>query len=297
MSTSPEPTFLGIGGQRCRSSWIHKILYHHPEVYVTPLKELQYFTWRAGKQNLDWYLAQFAGSETFPIRGEITPTYSTVSRPVVQRVGRLFPDLRLFMTIRNPVERAWSYFLLKNRVHRRGMLPRWPVVQFYLWLERERLRHPSNYVRALDNWEGVYGRGSVRVWTFEEMAERPVAVLRELFHYLGATSDWTPPQELVYSKVLSTPDEPMPPLCRWYLSRQYLPMVRSLRERLGERIEPWVRDLEECAADVSLSREFAWHLNRSLVSMPEHCAYRIRQSIRECRIVKALDNDLRMKNS
>ncbi|MEM1099854.1 MAG: hypothetical protein AAGH92_13835, partial [Planctomycetota bacterium] len=73
------PTFIGIGGQRCRSTWIHKILSEHPSVFVTPRKELQYFTYRAETEDLDWYAREFAGAEGYKVRGEITPAYSSLT--------------------------------------------------------------------------------------------------------------------------------------------------------------------------------------------------------------------------
>ncbi|MEM6551172.1 MAG: sulfotransferase domain-containing protein [Planctomycetota bacterium] len=297
MNRKLVPTFIGIGGQRCRSSWIHKILSEHPDIYVSPLKELQYFTWRAGQESLDWYLKNFEQSAEYTARGEITPTYSMVSRAVVDRVAKLFPALRLFMTIRNPVDRAWSYFVLKKTVLGHGRIRLSPAVHFFLWLERKRVRLPSDYVRALDHWEGAFGTGSVRVWTFEEMASTPEQVLCELFEHLGVTSGWLPSSHLIQKRVLSSGSQPMPPVCRWYLSRQYLPMVRQLNYRLNGRVAEWVSDLESWASDTSLAREFAWLANRYVLSLPERLVYSIHQSSRERRTRKALDEDIKRLHS
>jgi len=37
------PDFLGIGGHRCGSSWLHTNLNAHPEIWLPPRKELHYF--------------------------------------------------------------------------------------------------------------------------------------------------------------------------------------------------------------------------------------------------------------
>ena len=37
------PDFLGIGGTRCGSTWLHYNLRKHPEIWLPPIKELHYF--------------------------------------------------------------------------------------------------------------------------------------------------------------------------------------------------------------------------------------------------------------
>lgn len=42
-STQWLPNFLGIGGQRCGSKWLHENLSKHPDLWLPPIKELHYF--------------------------------------------------------------------------------------------------------------------------------------------------------------------------------------------------------------------------------------------------------------
>ena len=39
----PAPSFLCIGAQKAATSWLHKNLLEHPDVWMPPLKELHYF--------------------------------------------------------------------------------------------------------------------------------------------------------------------------------------------------------------------------------------------------------------
>lgn len=41
--TSRFPDFLGIGAQRGGSSWLYRVLSHHPRVWMPPVKEIHYF--------------------------------------------------------------------------------------------------------------------------------------------------------------------------------------------------------------------------------------------------------------
>lgn len=38
-----KPGFIGIGAQKCASSWIYDILLDHPEVSMSEKKELDFF--------------------------------------------------------------------------------------------------------------------------------------------------------------------------------------------------------------------------------------------------------------
>jgi hypothetical protein len=37
------PDFIGVGMERCGTSWLYRMLAHHPDIWVPPLKELHYF--------------------------------------------------------------------------------------------------------------------------------------------------------------------------------------------------------------------------------------------------------------
>ena len=88
--TSSGPTFVGIGGQKCASTWLAECLAAHPEVFVHPKKEIKYWNrlTQEGRPNadtdrpVDWYRDHFDAPEA--CRGEFTPDY------LFDPVGRRF---------------------------------------------------------------------------------------------------------------------------------------------------------------------------------------------------------------
>lgn len=40
---TPWPNFIGVGMERCGTSWVYKVLASHPDIWVPPVKELHYF--------------------------------------------------------------------------------------------------------------------------------------------------------------------------------------------------------------------------------------------------------------
>ena len=78
MHTYTPPTFLGLGSQRCGSSWLWSVLNNHPHVRVSKKKEVNFFTKMILEPGMDLaaYGAHFApaeGDAIRAVRGEISP--------------------------------------------------------------------------------------------------------------------------------------------------------------------------------------------------------------------------------
>ena len=77
----PLPTFLGVGAGRCGTSCIYEFLRRHDAVYMSPVKEINYFNIRshstARPRGLTFanYAMFFLGHTSECHFGEISPTY------------------------------------------------------------------------------------------------------------------------------------------------------------------------------------------------------------------------------
>ena len=111
------PTFVGIGSLRCGSTWLYQVLKCHPDIRLSDRKEMNFFFMREMlHHDLDWYEAHFEAEDGLgprPIRGEISPIYGRLKAWQVNRIAKLLPDLRIILTLRHPIERAWSQVLLE----------------------------------------------------------------------------------------------------------------------------------------------------------------------------------------
>ena len=134
------PDFLVIGAQRAGTTWLHRVLQQHPNLWLPPVKELHYFDKldtkrtildanerrRVGFRGLitidpwffrywlirrsdAWYEALFHQAQRKGLlTGEITPAYATVDEDVLRRIKRTNNEIKLVFIMRDPVERAWS---------------------------------------------------------------------------------------------------------------------------------------------------------------------------------------------
>lgn len=111
--------FIGIGAQKCATTWLYAQLARHPQVRFPAGKEIHFWNAHHDK-GTDWWLSQFPDAAGVK-QGEITPAYGFLDRATIAEIRLTVPDARLFYAMRNPIERAWS--AAKMAVLRAEMTP------------------------------------------------------------------------------------------------------------------------------------------------------------------------------
>lgn len=274
-----DPNFLVIGAQKCGTTWLERMLKQHPDVYAPETKELHFFNDRARyeRDGMEWYRARFAGHAGQKAVGEFTPGYYWVAltpederehpgriRDIHETVHRHYPDLRLILMLRNPVERAvsaWFHHIRKRRIS--------PRTRFRDAWGKLGIRNMGFYHRNLVEWMKLYPKERFLVLIFEqdvlsgdEDAVRRVCrhleiddqfkptSLREKFnrreagtylhlnYYLGRAGQAV--ANLVPGlRELDLPKIEVPPEDRRELHRIYSEENRALEELLGRDLSAW----------------------------------------------------------
>lgn len=182
-----KPDFIGIGAQKCASTWLYRILSEHPEVVVPQVKELDFFSYHFDR-GYRWYEAQFPDSDLGKRRGEFSPSYfHDLAAPT--RVQGYAPDVRLLLTLRDPVERA-----LSNHRHevRLGHLPgsdlsvETGIANNPMYVEQ------GLYARHLRNWLEHFPREQIFVALMDDIRARPHEVAAEVFQFVGVEPTYRP---------------------------------------------------------------------------------------------------------
>ncbi|QTN38483.1 sulfotransferase [Cryomorphaceae bacterium] len=119
--------FIGLGEMKSGTSWVANALAQHPDVGLSFPKELHYFNDRFAYYNpqkskyapdLRGYWSHFKHASNQKVLGEFSVHY--LFDPVAaERIHRHFPDVKLIVCHRDPVERAysqwtWSHFHKKQ---------------------------------------------------------------------------------------------------------------------------------------------------------------------------------------
>lgn len=115
LKNSVKPAFLIIGAQKAGTSSLFRYLSQHPDIKLPKRKELHFFDLRY-ENGIDWYEGLFPASllPSEQITGEASPYY--LFHPLVpERVCRHYPNIRLIVLLRNPVDRAYSHFQMERK--------------------------------------------------------------------------------------------------------------------------------------------------------------------------------------
>ncbi|MEM9056357.1 MAG: sulfotransferase [Pseudomonadota bacterium] len=290
MKTGPD--FLCIGAPKCGTSWLHRQMLQHPELWLPIVKELHYFdarfplpvtgtkanqraglfglyrryprdkllrTWfkalRAaspadlawchryfgGAQDDAWYLELFRRPDSM-LSGDFTTAYCALSGEAVRHVRRLLPEVRVLFLMRHPVDRAWS--------HARMLVPKLlgkPLEavtedDFARYLSHPAAQRRGRYVDTLRTWEAVFPAEQLFIGFFDDIAQRPAALLRDIYGFVGvdARPDSLPPDlEKPVNVGNRRVARGIPDRIQTLLTELYRDDVAALKQRFGEAIANW----------------------------------------------------------
>jgi hypothetical protein len=240
------PDFVIIGTQRGGTTSLHAYLSAHPQVITPATKELHYLTDRH-ERGLDWYLGQFP--RELPrdvITGEATP-YALFHPLAPRRLREIAPAARAIVLLRNPVDRAYSHFLLERSRGEETL-----AFAAALDAELERLdgeearlardplyvsdphKHASyvargEYAQQLERWFDLFPREQILVIRSEDLYERSAEAFTRVAEFLAIDADVTIP----FTPHNQTSGSPLDPAIRRRLAEHFAPANARLADLLG----------------------------------------------------------------
>lgn len=171
------PTFLYIGPDKAGSTWIHEILIKHPQVWLSPAKDLYYFD-RYYDRGLDWYRRQFATAGDQPVIGEICQDYLSCPE-APQRISETLGRPRLMVSLREPASRAYSSYQYMLKMGQR------PGSFAEALRSRPELLDHGRYGTQLSRYLDVFGRDALYLGVFDDLKHDPQAFIDDVLAWLG----------------------------------------------------------------------------------------------------------------
>ena len=171
--------FIGIGAQKCASTWVYAILREHPQIFHSEPKELDFFSHFYGR-GFQWYSRFCHEAIEQSAVGENSPSY--FHHPLAPARAKEFdPDFRILVVLRDPIERAFS-----NHLHliKAGYL-RGPDLTFEQGLRNNPMYvEQSRYATHLRCWLSHFSQERVLVLLQEEIHRNPEAAARQIYQFL-----------------------------------------------------------------------------------------------------------------
>jgi len=184
-----NPNLFLAGATKGGTSTLHLWLRQHPDIAMTKRKELHYFCscpnpkLRAAA-NLSEYRRLFSAGN---VVGESSPCYLYYPETPA-RINQEFPGARILVSLRDPVARFWSHYLMNEAYRPRGMSAD-EILDEHLDDGRRDAIHDlygvGLYAEQLTRWFAVFGRERMLIVFLEDMILDPGAVLQEVFGFLS----------------------------------------------------------------------------------------------------------------
>lgn len=202
------PNFLIIGAGKSGTTSLYEYLKQHPQVYMSPIKETNYFAYENGIEHLldnkiafvktlDEYATLFRDATIEKAIGEASPRYMWCSRTAA-RIKEQLPAAKLIAILRNPVDRAYSAFNMKvgNGTETRSFGEALRAEQEASAENRVRgeTRYIENgrYNKLLQPYFELFPREQIAVHLFDDLAANPNAVMQRIFQFLNVDDTFVP---------------------------------------------------------------------------------------------------------
>lgn len=181
-------SFLGIGTQKAGTTWLYELLTLHPAVDFPHGKEIHFWDRRQERAAEDW-LGLFDDESPDRFEGEITPAYAMLDNATIEEIYRCRPHLRVFLSVRNPIERAWSGAMMA--LHRAELKEQEASDAWFIDHFRSRgSRGRGDYAGCLERWSKVFPDEQIEIVFFDDIVCRPRAVLADLARHIGIDVDF-----------------------------------------------------------------------------------------------------------
>ena len=204
------PDFAIIGAARCGTTSLYAYLREHPEIFMSPEKETDFFSvgdlpasevplfasaYRA--RTRAEYERFFAEAGDARAVGEASPTYLFYQRSAA-RMQQAIPHAKLICILRDPVERAYSHFALARKMGFEVVDDFEAAVELEdeRWLRERSMRF--TYTRASFYHDGLsefwrrFSRERILVLLFQDFAADPAGTMRVVYDFLGVEPSFTP---------------------------------------------------------------------------------------------------------
>jgi hypothetical protein len=197
------PNFFVVGAQKSATTSLHFYLSEHPDIFLPKEKESKFFVndhrYILGiKHYEERHFSEWKGQKVI---GEVDPDYMYFE-VALERIMKHFDikKLRFVFIFRNPVDRAFSHYLMTAR---RGM-ERLPFAKA-IECEEERIKRDYRskmhfsyvdrgfYYKQVMRFFRYVDRSQMLFLLYEDLVESPIDSLEMVFKFLNVSDKFVPP--------------------------------------------------------------------------------------------------------
>lgn len=174
------PDGLVIGPMRSGTTWVYRYLGHRGDVGLPEAVKETFFFDEYWPRGLDWYRRRFpdGGAGQYAARLEVAPSY--FHHPAApERIRQALGPVPLVVTLRDPVERAWSHYIH----YRRYGYTRAPLQEAAEAFPE--ILEASRYRTCLRRWQAAFPGSCLHILDFDTLASAPSRYAEQLCACFG----------------------------------------------------------------------------------------------------------------
>lgn len=209
------PDFFILGPPKTGSSSLHFYLDQHPQIFMSTKKDPRFFD-KDYEKGLAFYTKYFQNAPKSAIKGEASAAYAFLPF-VAERIKQDLPNSKLILCFRNPVERAYSGWLMRKEsgtekigfiealnenIKQRGNLDFFNDDLLSTWLTDQRKIENINqlslrtyiegglYSHQLETYRKHFPSTQIHVIFLEDLRDNLAETMQSLFEFLGVDPDF-----------------------------------------------------------------------------------------------------------
>jgi len=188
------PNFFIVGAPKAGTTSIYEYLKNHPQIFMSPIKEPNYFAINILTQNdpinpirnKKKYLELFKDVKNELVIGEASTHYLS-DHDAPKSIHDITPTARILISLRDPVEREFSHFLMHQgygetirNFHEQLKIE---IENYQTSTEYFALKH-GMYYENVKRYVDIFGNNQVKIIIFEEFIKNPKEGIEEILRFL-----------------------------------------------------------------------------------------------------------------
>lgn len=202
------PNFIVIGAAKAGTTAFYWYLAEHPSVFMSPVKETNFFAYGLDAngrllygdpavhhfpiKSLPEYERLFENAGNAAAVGEASPIYLECPQ-AAQRIRAVLPGARLICSLRHPVDRAYSDYVMQLRHQGRRFDPARDLTPKADWARPDsHWMRISRYHEQLVRYFDAFPREQIHVLVFDDLRRNQLKAVQDAYRFLGIDAAFVP---------------------------------------------------------------------------------------------------------
>lgn len=184
--------FVGIGAPKCATTWIYECLKEHLQVWLPPKdqKDFSYFFLSLeNSPDFSKYKSFLKLREPTQLRGDFN-TYYIITPEVVKKIKEHNPNIKIIVSLRNPVDRAYSQYIHRYSLDKEEWKPFLEAIKDPK--DRRIIIEFGFYWKLLKKFFDEFNRENILVMICEDIKKNPLNFIQEIYKFLGINHSFEP---------------------------------------------------------------------------------------------------------